>query len=155
MIRPRFTGNSGSTDRPSRQLEFRAKFAGARPPRRSHARPICPASVPARRGSRCHAAHSPRCAGELTQRVARDLYAARHFQWWVFDLIGPRLLVMMQKMWGKNVSAGNAPFQFGPAEGTKFFEPFGWVEREYHSQMDDARRLNRQMSMMWLWPSPT
>ena len=83
--------------------------------------------------------------------LARDLHSARHFEWWTIDLASPRLLQMMMKMWGKNVSAGNAPFQFGPAESTKFFEPFGWTEREYHQAMEDARRLKREMSMMWLW----
>jgi hypothetical protein len=58
---------------------------------------------------------------------------------------------MMQKMWGKSVNAGNAPFQFAPADGTRFFEAFGWAESEYHAAMDSARRLHREMSMMWLW----
>jgi methyltransferase (TIGR00027 family) len=83
--------------------------------------------------------------------LARDLHAASHFQWWIFDLASPRLLVMMQKMWGQNLDAGNAPFRFAPAESTKFFEPHGWTESEYHSQMEDARRLNREMPMMWFW----
>jgi methyltransferase (TIGR00027 family) len=83
--------------------------------------------------------------------LARDLHSARHFQWWTIDLASPGLLQMMTKMWGQNVSAGNAPFQFAPAESTKFFEPFGWTEREYHQAMEDARRLKREMSMMWLW----
>jgi methyltransferase (TIGR00027 family) len=83
--------------------------------------------------------------------LARDLHSASHFQWWVFDLASPRLLELMLKMWGKNLDAGNAPFKFAPAESTDFFEPFGWGELEYHSQMDDARRLRREMPMMWLW----
>jgi len=88
---------------------------------------------------------------EEVASLARDLHAARHFQWWVFDLISPGLLVMMQKMWGKNLKSGNAPFQFAPAESTDFFRPFGWEEREYHAAMDDARRLHRQMKFMWFW----
>ena len=83
--------------------------------------------------------------------LARDLHAASHFQWWVIDIASPRLLEMMLKMWGKNLSAGNAPFLFAPAESTKFFEPVGWTELEFHSAIDDARRLKREMSMMWLW----
>jgi len=83
--------------------------------------------------------------------LARDLHAAEHFQWWVFDLASPRLLELMKKMWGQSVSAGNAPFQFAPAESTKFFDPCGWTELEYHSQMEDANRLHREMPMMWFW----
>ena len=83
--------------------------------------------------------------------LARDLSAGSHFQWWLIDIASPQLLAMMQKMWGKNLNAGNAPFLFAPAESTKFFEPFGWTELEFHSAMEDARRLKREMSMMWLW----
>ena len=88
---------------------------------------------------------------EQVGELASDLHASTSFQWWLLDIASPRLLVMMRKMWGKSVQAGNAPFQFGPAEGTKFFERFGWREREFRSNMDEARRLDREMQMMWLF----
>ncbi len=83
--------------------------------------------------------------------LARDLHAPTSFQWWVIDLANPRLLVMMQKMWGRNMKASNAPFQFAPAESSKFFEPCGWKEAEYHPAMESAQRLHREMTLMWLW----
>jgi methyltransferase (TIGR00027 family) len=88
---------------------------------------------------------------EQVGELAGDLHAATSFQWWVFDIASPRLLVMMRKLWGKSLQAGNAPFQFAPPEGTKFFERFGWREREFRSNMDEARRLDREMPMMWLF----
>jgi methyltransferase (TIGR00027 family) len=88
---------------------------------------------------------------EQVGELAGDLHASASFQWWVFDIASPRLLVMMRKMWGKSVQAGNAPFLFAPAEGTKFFDRFGWREREFRSNMDEARRLDREMPMMWLF----
>jgi methyltransferase (TIGR00027 family) len=83
--------------------------------------------------------------------LARDLHASPSFRWWLIDLANPRLLEMMQKFWGKNARAGNAPFQFAPAESTKFFEPSGWSEIEFRSSMEEAQRLHREMRMMWLW----
>ena len=83
--------------------------------------------------------------------LARDLHAASTFQWWLIDLISPRLKKMIERSVGKQLAAGNAPFQFAPAEGTKFFEPFGWRELEFHSQLESARRLHREMRGMWLW----
>lgn len=88
---------------------------------------------------------------EQVGELAGDLHASTSFQWWMLDIASPRLLVMMRKMWGKSLQAGNAPFQFGPADGTKFFERFGWREREFRSNMDEARRLDREMRMMWLF----
>lgn len=88
---------------------------------------------------------------EQVGTLASDLHAPASFKWWLIDLAHPRLLVMMKRMWGKNVKAGNAPFQFAPETGTRFFEPFGWRERAFHSSMEDAHRLKREMRMMWLW----
>ena len=83
--------------------------------------------------------------------LARDLHQPATLKWWLIDLANPRLLAMMQRSWGKNVREGNAPFQFAPAEGTKFFERFGWREAEYRSGLDEARRLDREMKGMWFW----
>ena len=83
--------------------------------------------------------------------LASDLHATPSFARWVIDLASPRLLKMMMKSWGKVVASGNAPFRFAPANGTKFFREFGWTEGAFYSTMDEARRLDREMKMMWLW----
>lgn len=83
--------------------------------------------------------------------LAADLHAIPSFSRWVIDLASPRLLKMMTRTWGKAVASGNAPFKFAPAMGTNFFRDFGWAERAYHSTMEEAERLDREMKMMWLW----
>lgn len=88
---------------------------------------------------------------EQVGALASDLHTQPSFHWWLIDLAAPKLLQMMQRTWGKSVQQGNAPFQFAPAEGTKFFERYGWREQQFRSTMDEARRLEREMSMMWLW----
>ena len=90
-------------------------------------------------------------APEQVGTLARDLHGPRSFRWWLIDIANPRLLEMMQKMWGKSVQQGNAPFRFAPAEGTAFFRPFGWREAAFRSTIEEARRLRREMRMMWLW----
>ena len=82
--------------------------------------------------------------------LAADL-ATGGFKWWITDLASPRLMAMASKMWGQSLEAANAPFKFGPAEGTAFFEPFGWREIEYRSTGEEAKRINRQMKGMWFW----
>ncbi|MEO6211733.1 MAG: SAM-dependent methyltransferase [Gemmatimonadaceae bacterium] len=83
--------------------------------------------------------------------LATDLHAVPSFTRWVIDLASPRLLKMMTKSWGKAVASGNAPFRFAPPNGTDFFRELGWEERAYHSTMEEAERLDREMKMMWLW----
>ena len=88
---------------------------------------------------------------EQVAGLARALHAVPTIRWWTIDLASPRLLHMMQRMWGRAVSAGNAAFRFAPAEGTGFFRPFGWREREFRSAIVEARRLRREMRGMWFW----
>jgi methyltransferase (TIGR00027 family) len=88
---------------------------------------------------------------EQVAALARDLAAPPTFRWWLIDLASPRLLKMMAKNWGRAVAAGNAPFQFAPAESTRFFAPHGWHEAEFRSMWEESLRLKRTMRLAWLW----
>jgi len=83
--------------------------------------------------------------------LASDLAAPASFRWWLIDLASPRLLRMMAKTWGRAVAAGNAPFQFAPAEGSQFFRAQGWQEAEFRSMWEESLRLKRTMRLAWLW----
>jgi methyltransferase (TIGR00027 family) len=85
------------------------------------------------------------------ESLARALHAQPSLRWWVSDIASPRLLEWMNKSWGKNVAAGNAPFRFAPADSPSFFAALGWHEVEFRSSADEARRLRREMRLMWLW----
>jgi methyltransferase (TIGR00027 family) len=82
--------------------------------------------------------------------LAAALHAHPAFLWWLTDLSSPRLLQWMQKSWGKMATDGNAPFRFAPEEGSAFFARFGWREAAWHSTMEEAHRLRREMPMAWL-----
>ena len=88
---------------------------------------------------------------EAVAGLARDLHAQPSFALWLMDLASPDLLKMMEKNWAPVVRAGGAPFRFGPAENTRFFEPLGWKELEYRGTFDEGIRLNRTMKFAWLW----
>jgi O-methyltransferase involved in polyketide biosynthesis len=88
---------------------------------------------------------------EQVGALARDLHAQRTLRWWAFDIVSPRVIAYIEKSWGKILRAANAPFQFGPAESTAFFKPFGWKELEFRSMIMEAQRIHRPMPMSWLW----
>jgi O-methyltransferase involved in polyketide biosynthesis len=89
---------------------------------------------------------------EQVAALADDLAAPPSFRWWLIDIAGPRILKMMEKTWGRAVAAGNAPFQFAPAESTRFFDDHGWTEGEFRSMWDEAKRLHRaDVPFAWLW----
>lgn len=83
--------------------------------------------------------------------LAGDLHARTGARWWLTDLVAPGLLEIMNRNWGKQAAAGNAPFRFAPASGPAFFEPFGWREASFRSILVEARRIDREMPMAWLW----
>ena len=83
--------------------------------------------------------------------LGRDLADQPHRRWWLTDLGSPRLLKMLERTWGDQLAAGNAPFRFAPAEGSAFFAPLGWREAEFRSMWEEALRLKRTMPLAWLW----
>lgn len=83
--------------------------------------------------------------------LAGDLRAAGDVRWWLTDLASPRLLKLLDKRWAPKLREGNAPMQFGPAEGTAFFAPHGWREAEFRSTWDESWRLQRTMPGAWWW----
>ena len=83
--------------------------------------------------------------------LAADLNAFSGARWWLTDLASPLLLRFLAKRWQPMLQNANAPFRFGPAEGTDFFAPFGWREREFRSSWDESFRLKRTMRFAGFW----
>jgi methyltransferase (TIGR00027 family) len=83
--------------------------------------------------------------------LASELHRQRAFRWWLIDLASPRLLALLERSWGRTLAQGNAPFRFGPPNGTAFFEPLRWRELSYRSALEEAHRLGREMPLMWIW----
>jgi len=88
---------------------------------------------------------------EEVAALATDLHAQSSFAGWVFDLASPGLLKRMEKTWGNRMAASGVPFRFAPAEGTAFFNAYGWRETQFHSTWEDAQRLNRTMKGAGFW----
>lgn len=88
---------------------------------------------------------------EQVAALAADLHAQPAFAEWVTDLASPKLLKRLEKTWGLKLKESGSPFQFGPAEGTEFFRPYGWSEAEFRSTWAESRRLQRTMKGGWFW----
>jgi O-methyltransferase involved in polyketide biosynthesis len=82
---------------------------------------------------------------EQVAKLATDLGRQASFHWWLIDLASPDLLKRLKKQWGKAME--KSPMIFGPEESTKFFEPYGWIEKEYRNTFDESFRLKRTMPM--------
>jgi len=83
--------------------------------------------------------------------LAREIASHSTCRYWLLDLASPMLLQFMEKRWKGPRALQNAPFKFGPREGTAFFVPHGWREAEYRSTAEEAKRLKRLPQMAWMW----
>jgi len=90
-------------------------------------------------------------ADDQVAALADDLHAEPAMRLWLIDIASPRLKKMLERRIGKHVNAAQAPFRFAPAEGTAFFEPHGWKEREFRSTFEEGVRLGRKPRMAWLF----
>jgi hypothetical protein len=88
---------------------------------------------------------------EQVGSLAADLAKVSGARWWLIDQASPRLLTWMNRQWGKKVGMGTAQFKFAPADGTGFFDRFGWKEERFIGAMDAASRLKREMKGIWFW----
>jgi methyltransferase (TIGR00027 family) len=88
---------------------------------------------------------------EQAGALARDVHVMQCARWWLIDIASARLLLIMNKHWGKAAAAGAAPFQFAPAEGTAFFNKFGWHEAVFRSGIYEGKRLHREMRLAPIW----
>jgi methyltransferase (TIGR00027 family) len=73
--------------------------------------------------------------------LAHDLHVQSSLKWWLTDLVGPRALEMLRRVWGPLL--GGVEFQFGPADSAGFFRQLGWRELSFRSSQTEARRLRR------------
>lgn len=87
--------------------------------------------------------------------LANDLDHGTHFKSWIVDLASPGQLRLMQRATGRPLSDAGAPFKFGPAEGPKFFEPYGWVSRDVQGLLKTAAQFQRApIELLSLLPEP-
>lgn len=83
--------------------------------------------------------------------LGRDLAAEPTFRRWVFDIMSPGLLKLVQKHWSKHLGDANAPLKFGPEEGPRFFERAGWTPVEIRSVLKAAGEAKRLRFPLWIF----
>lgn len=80
---------------------------------------------------------------EEVSLLARDLAETAHIEHWIVDLASPGQLKLMQRTTGKRFGDVGANFKFGPAEGPKYFRPYGWEPRDVQGLLKTAARCGR------------
>ncbi|MGZ8850930.1 MAG: class I SAM-dependent methyltransferase, partial [Thermoanaerobaculia bacterium] len=80
---------------------------------------------------------------ESAAALARDLASEPAFRRWALDIMSPGLLQMILKSWSRNLGEANAPPQFAPEEGPRYFERAGWTPVEVSSVLKAAAKAKR------------
>ena len=89
--------------------------------------------------------------------LATDLSSQKNFRRWMFDMVSPPLLKMIQERMGPALGGSGAIFQFAPEEGEEFFLQYGWKSLASRSGLKTAaslNRLNEQMQQLAALPEP-
>ncbi|MBZ5589275.1 MAG: SAM-dependent methyltransferase [Acidobacteriia bacterium] len=90
-------------------------------------------------------------APQVVSELADDLHAVATIRHWVIDLATPMIRKRVNRWWGKKLQQANTKYQFAPEEGTRFFEPHGWHEAEFHELFEHGIRLDRVMRGAWMF----
>jgi methyltransferase (TIGR00027 family) len=94
-------------------------------------------------------------APEEVASLAQDIALRANFESWIIDLASPGQLKLMQRSTGKQLSEANAAFKFGPPEGARFFEPYGWEPKDVQGFLKTAAELGRAPEeLVSLLPEP-
>lgn len=94
-------------------------------------------------------------SAEEVASLAQDIAVCDHFRNWIIDLASPGQLKLMQRTTGKQLSEVGAPFKFGPPEGAKFFDPYGWEAKDVQGFLKTAAALDRAPAeLLSLLPEP-
>jgi methyltransferase (TIGR00027 family) len=89
--------------------------------------------------------------------LATDLSSQKNFRRWMFDMVSPALLKMIQERMGPALGGSGAIFQFAPEGGEEFFLQYGWKSLASRSGLKTAaslNRLNEQMQQLAALPEP-
>jgi methyltransferase (TIGR00027 family) len=89
---------------------------------------------------------------EQVAALAEDLHQADHCEYWITDLASPKVKQMVEKHWGKELSAAGAPIKFAPEEAEGFFRPYGWESVEFHEFYEASVKFKRPMAGAWMIP---
>lgn len=90
-------------------------------------------------------------APEQVAALSDALLERPQFRWWLLDYATPPLRAILEKRWGGPLRQGNAEWKFFPEEGAGFFTQRGWRPAELRYTGEEAKRLDRQMPLAWLW----
>lgn len=78
-------------------------------------------------------------------RLAQALSSAKSIRLWMTDLLSPQIMQMLRRGYGNGLNSTGIHSGFAPAEGAKFFERYGWKEREWRSLFHESFRIQRTM----------
>ncbi len=80
--------------------------------------------------------------------LAADLHAQPHFNYWLAEVVSPKVLDWANRRWRHHLKAANAPMAFAPSDWRKFYRERGWELVEFEDMAQTARKMNRQPSIM-------
>jgi len=80
--------------------------------------------------------------------LAADLHVQPHFQYWLVEVVSPKVLQFINRKWERHFRAANAPMAFAPADWRQFYRDRGFEPVEFEVMSQTAREMKREPGMM-------
>ena len=80
--------------------------------------------------------------------LAADLHAQPHFQYWLIEVVSPKVLEFINRKWEHHLRAANAPMAFAPADWRRFYRDRGFEAVAFEEMSRTAREMKREPGMM-------
>ena len=85
---------------------------------------------------------------EKVTSLAVDLHTQPHFNYWLIEVVSPKVLQFINRKWAHHFKAAGAPMAFAPTDWRRFYRDRGWEPVEFEEMSQTAHRMNREPGMM-------
>ena len=85
---------------------------------------------------------------EQVAELAADLHAQPRFQYWMVEVISPKVLEFVRRKFGKHLDAAGARMHFAPPDWRGFYQANGWNVADFKSISETAYQFRREPFLM-------
>jgi methyltransferase (TIGR00027 family) len=85
---------------------------------------------------------------EKVTSLAADLHAQPHFEYWLVEVVSPRVVAMINRKWHRHFEAAHARISFAPKDWRAFYRERGWEATEFKDMAQAAREVHREPGTM-------
>jgi methyltransferase (TIGR00027 family) len=81
---------------------------------------------------------------EEVTNLSAEIHAQPHFQYWIVEVVSPKVVESVQREWGEHLAIAKAPMRFAPDDWRTFYSERGWKVVTFGDMTQVAMKHGRQ-----------